>query len=282
MRKRALLIDGHNYLFKGFYGVPVQAKRGDGAPVNAVYGFFALLRRMIAQVDPEYLLICFDAEGSSSEKREMVPEYKANRISQPETIFEQLKLIKKCLNVMDISWVEHRGIEADDLIGTCSTRLSKRNIEVYIGSEDHDFMQLVSEQVFVTRSRHGEVSVFGEKEVISQFGVKPNQYTDYIALVGDPTDNIKGVNGIGKKRAVDLLSTHGTIEGLLRAKNLGPSLDKLLAKKKAFLLEQRAFLEIEKSRGFPGVLRKKDLLFQKEKLSGQMGKFLDRNWNKLN
>jgi len=140
MKSKAIIIDGHNFLFRGFYGVPAQVKRTDGTPINAIYGFFALLRNVLKTINPDYLVVVFDSETSADDKKLKNPKYKANRAIQDNSIFFQLSLIKKCLDIMGIYWIEDKSNEADDVIGTCSKKFNKCGVEAYICSNDHDFM----------------------------------------------------------------------------------------------------------------------------------------------
>jgi DNA polymerase-1 len=282
MKHKALLIDGHNFLFRGFYGVPTQAKRTDGTPINAVYGFFSLLRIVSRVIDPEYLIVMFDSETSIDKKKLIRPEYKANRTQQNDSVYCQLPLIKRCLDFLKIRWIENKHIEADDLIGTYSKKLNNQEICAYIGSNDYDFMQLVCNHTLVLRGYHGNVVIYKESEVMNKFGILPSQYVDYIALTGDSSDNIKGIKGIGKKRAVDLLSKHENIKGIYQSFDLLPQqLKRMLHGNEDFLIKQKEFLEIKRNLTLPNKFKVKDYSFSKKKLPEKMGKFLDRNWEKL-
>lgn len=282
MKRKALLIDGHNFLFRGFYGVPTQAKRADGTPINAVYGFFSLLRSMLGVINPEYLLITFDSETSIDEKKIIRPDYKANRTQQNDSVYCQLPLIKKCLDLLEIRWVEDKHIEADDLIGTYSAKFNREDICVYIGSNDYDFIQLVYRYTTVLRSYHGTVTIYKESEIINEFGILPSQYVDFIALKGDYSDNIKGIKGIGKKRAANLLTKYKNIQGIYQSFNfLSPNLRRMLNGNEDFLIKQKEFLEIKTNLIFPNTFRVEDFSFSRKMIPDKMGKFLDENWGKL-
>lgn len=281
--KSALLIDGHNFLFRGFYGVPPEAKRRDGTPINAVYGFFALLRQVANEIQPTHVAIAFDSETSCESKKAKNQDYKANRPEIDVSIFQQLSIIKRCLDLMEIKWIEHEQYEADDIIGTLARRFAGTESYSHIVSNDHDFMQLVSKRIFVVRGRHGKSTVFDEEAVLNRFGVKPSQYLDYLALVGDNADNIHGIRGVGPKIAISLLRRHGTVSQALKSLHLEPSnIKDRLNDKGKFLKNQKEFLKIRTNLSVPKRFRKRDFEFNSEKLADRMGIFLDENWDRLN
>lgn len=280
--KSALIIDGHNYLFKGFYGVPTQAKRPDGTSINAIYGFFSLLRNVLSDIDPKYMLVAFDAESSIDHKTEINPDYKAQRAPVHDDVYSQLPLIKACLDILNIQWVDDKTHEADDLIGAYSSNFREYGINVNIGSNDFDFIQLVNEFIFVLRTYHGVVTKFDEPTVVGKFGITPAQYLDYLAMKGDVSDNIKGISGIGRKRAVSLLTEYRDIEGIYKSiDKLPKGLQGLLSGREKFLQDQRNFLRIETEislcqEGSPGVYE-----FSKKIVPEKMGTFLGSNWDEI-
>lgn len=282
MKSKAAIIDGHNFLFRGFYGVPVQVKRADGTPINAVYGFFSLLRVILKTVNPDYLVIVFDSETSANNKKLAKPEYKANRAPQDNAIFSQLSLIKNCLDILGIYWVEDEHNEADDVIGTYSEKFNKQGAEAYICSNDHDFMQLVCDETFVLRGHRGDVVTYDRSAVVDKFGITPAQYVDYLALAGDPSDNIKGVKGIGKKRAASLLSKYKNIEYMYQSSGSLPlALKKLLGTQEGALLERKEFLKINNRLKLPTALKMKKCLLSKKTIPDKMGEFLTVHWGKI-
>jgi 5'-3' exonuclease len=282
MTNNALVIDGHNFLFRGFFGVPTQVKYQDGTPINAVYGFFSLLRAVINELHPQYLIIVFDSETSSDKKKSQAPEYKSNRTSPDPGIFVQLSIIKKCLDILKIYWVENDDYEADDVIGSYSNEFSENRIGAYICSNDHDFFQLVGQNIFVVRGGKGEVTVYDTKKVTQQCGVPPTRYLDYLALVGDPTDNLSGVKGIGKQRAVKIISTHETLGSIYDSPELLPSsLQKKLSGLRQQLESLRAFLQIDcniHSKVHPMQLESYVIT---SLVPEKMGAFLKENWNRI-
>jgi len=282
MNRKALIIDGHNFLFRGYYGVPPEAKRSDGTPINAVYGFFSLLRYTQREINSGYIVVMFDSETSIDQKRIVRPEYKANRPLDNGLVYSQLPLIKKCLDLLGITWIESKNFEADDLIGTYAEMFSHQNIQSYIASSDCDFMQLVSEKILVVRGRHGSVDIYDMSKVLDSFGVSPKQYLDYLTLVGDASDNIRGIKGIGKKRASDLLSKYKDIKSIYKSiDSLSEILKRLLSGHESFLINQKKFLEIKKDIKLAGKFKIKDYSFSEDVLPDKMGKFLDDNWKRL-
>lgn len=280
MSKKAVLIDGHNFLFRGFYGVPVVVKRPDGTPINAVYGFFALVRSVLKKINPEYLVVVFDSETSADKKKEENPEYKANRVAQDDNIYVQLEFIKKCLDLMGISWLEDELNEADDVIGTYSEKFNKKGICVHVCSNDHDFMQLVGGFVSVVRGARGEWNLYDQALVVEKYGVYPEQYLDYLALVGDLSDNIKGVKGVGKKRAADLLSEYKNINAIYGfLDDLAPGIRKSLDGKKKEILKRKEFFKIDKNLKTSVRFNPERHRVSKELIPEKMGEFLTQHWD---
>lgn len=282
MNKRILLIDGHNYLFRGYYGVPIQAKRRDGTTINAVYGFFSLLRLTLNVLKPDYLLIMFDSETSIDTKKYLKPEYKSNRVSTNNSVYLQLPLIRSCLNLLNIKWFDHQNHEADDLIGAYSELMKSKSLDVYIGSNDNDFIQLIDASTSLARGHHGTISVFNNRTVIERFGIEPYQYIDYLAMVGDKSDNIEGIRGIGKKTAVQLLKKHRDIDNIYQNFDLlSGTIKRLIINKQEFLNTQKSFLAIKRMVNGLKFLDKEQLRIKKQLIPEKMGKFIDLNWDRI-
>lgn len=282
MKNRVAIIDGHNFLFRGFYGVPVQVKRTDGTQINAVYGFFSLLRSVVKKIDPKYLVVVFDSETSANNKKLKNPEYKANRPTQENSIFDQLSLIKKSLDIMGINWIEDDNNEADDIIGTYSEKFNKKNIDVFICSHDHDFFQLVRDNVYIVRGSQGDLVMYDDSLVFQKYGVTPKQYVDYLALIGDISDNIKGIKGLGKKRATSILVNHKNIDEIYKSFNIiTPSLQKMLLGKEDELVKRKEFLKINSGVKLRGAFNINKYEALKESLPEKMGEFLTKHWDKI-
>jgi DNA polymerase I len=282
MKTNVLIIDGHNFLFRGYYGVPAQAKFRDGTQINAVYGFFSLLRAAVKTANPKHLIVVFDAETSSDKKKEIVPEYKANRIIQDENIFEQLALIKRCLDILNIYWIEDTLNEADDVIGSFAKTLANCHTNVYICSNDGDFVQLIDKNTSVIKGSRGQNSVLDSSEVQIRYGVLPSRYPDFLALAGDKSDNIPGVKGIGKKYALQLISEYGCIKDVFRSIHLVPSfLSKKLFEQENAVLRIRKFLEINTNLPLPSKFCLSECSLENCDLPQKMGAFLFCHWDEV-
>lgn len=234
------IIDGHNYLFRAFYGVPDVAQTKSGIQINAVYGFFAFLRQIANAYPNNKIFIVFDSETGVADKLSEHNDYKANRIFDVN-MFKQLPYIKQILDLMNILWLEHPGFEADDIIASLATHWTKNTGTVYILSNDFDFTQLVSDKVHLIRMVSGKLINCDYQFVNNKFGVAPEQYVDYLSLVGDKTDNISGCAGIGPKTAATLLNIYKNIAGIFN------DIDTISPNLKNKLLTSRNIIESNKN-----------------------------------
>jgi DNA polymerase-1 len=209
------LIDISSFIFRAYYAIrPLHTKAKE--PVNAVYGVAQMLSRLADEARPEYLAVVYDSKEPSFRK-EIYAEYKANRTAPPDDLIPQFGRIEQLIQSFEMHSYRQSGVEADDLIATLTRRwykLSSKN-KVVIVSSDKDLMQLVNDRVSIWDTMKNVM--YGEAEVEEKFGVRPNQIRDYLALVGDSSDNIPGVPSIGPKSAVDLLKAHQTLDGVLKA-----------------------------------------------------------------
>ncbi|WP_161975855.1 5'-3' exonuclease [Tengunoibacter tsumagoiensis] len=224
--KKALLIDGHNILFKYFLGMPRVFTSVDGRAVHGAYGMIGALLKTIQRFQPERVVVCFDT-AVPSERVELLSTYKANRpqfFAEGENPFEQIDIVYDSLRYLSLSYLSIEGVEADDLIGSYA-RLLERDYEVIILSADRDYLQLVNERISLCVQRGKNETLFTPELVKEQFGVEPDQFVDYKALIGDSSDNIKGVPGIGPKTAAQLLQQYGSLEQVyLRLAELKPKM----------------------------------------------------------
>ncbi|MGB3400615.1 MAG: DNA polymerase I, partial [Candidatus Deferrimicrobiaceae bacterium] len=205
------LIDGHNVLYRTFYGLP-RLTAPDGTPTNVVLGTSRILLKILREENPYALAAVFDSPGPT-QRHNLFPEYKANRLKVPEELLAQIPLVKEVIDALGVPRIEVPGAEADDIIGTLSRLAEEKGMDVIIVSSDKDLYQLVSKKV---RIRDGlKEKTVGEEEVRDTFGVGPGQVADLLALAGDPSDNIPGVPGIGEKTAAGLIKEFGTVENLL-------------------------------------------------------------------
>lgn len=223
--KTLFLIDGHNVLYRTFYGVP-RLTAPDGTPTNAVLGTARILIKILRQENPDAIAAVFDTPDPTP-RHALFPEYKANRLKVPEDLSVQFPLVDEVIEALGIPRVAVPGSEADDVIGTLSRIAEEAGMRVVVVSSDKDLYQLVSPGVLI-RDGLKEREV-GEAQVRETFGVDASQVVDLLALAGDPSDNIPGVPGIGEKTAAEMLREFGTLEGLIEnaAKLKGARRDKI-------------------------------------------------------
>lgn len=217
--QKLVLIDGNAILHRAFHALPPMNSK-DGKPTNAVYGFFSMLVKIIGDLRPEYLVVCFDRKKPTFRK-EMFVGYQAKRPQMSDDLAPQVNLVHKALDSAKITHFGIDGYEADDLIGTISVQAVKQSLEVIILSGDRDLLQLVNGHVLMLAPIVGisNMTLFDEVKVKEKYGLRPSQFIDYKALVGDNSDNYPGVTGIGPKTAADLINRFDTLEGIYS--NLG-------------------------------------------------------------
>lgn len=213
-----LLVDGYNLAFRAFYGMP-ELTRSDGFPTGALHGWVKSLWRLEDDQQPSGTLVFFDL-GGSQDRLALHPEYKAQRKETPEALEKQIPVIKQLTRAMGLVGVERAGVESDDLLAAQAVALAASGHEVLIVSADKDFAQVVSDRVKIllpppTANPKLGWRVMDASGVVEKFGVTPMQIADYLALVGDTSDNIPGLDGVGPKTAAKWLQEHGTLEGVL-------------------------------------------------------------------
>ncbi len=209
--KPLFLIDGHNVLYRTFFGVP-RLSAPDGTPTNVVLGVARILLKVLREDKPAAIAAVFDSREPTT-RHALYPEYKANRLKVPEDLAAQIPMVKEVIDALGVRRIEVPGAEADDIIGTLSRMAEERGMETVIVSSDKDLYQLVSPKV---RVRDGlKERMVGEAEVRETFGVEPSQVVDLLALAGDPSDNVPGVPGIGEKTAGEMIREFGTLSELL-------------------------------------------------------------------
>ncbi|OQD43724.1 DNA polymerase I [Croceivirga radicis] len=217
-QKRLFLLDAYALIFRGYYALIKNPRiNSKGMDTSAIMGFMNSLFDVMRREQPDHLAVAFD-KGGSVERTEMFEEYKANRDETPEAIKIAVPYIQSILKAMKIPVVELEGYEADDLIGTLSKQAEKEGYKVFMVTPDKDFGQLVSENIFMYRpARMGNgIEIWGIPEVQKRFGVeRPEQVIDYLGMMGDASDNIPGLPGVGDKTAKKFLEQFGSMEGLL-------------------------------------------------------------------
>ena len=228
--KKLVLIDGNAIIHRAFHALPPM-NTPDGQPTNAVYGFFSMLFKIIQDLKPEYLVVCFDTKAPTFRKQ-MYVGYQAKRPKMSDDLVPQIDILHNALDKAKIIHFEVDGYEADDLIGTLSGKAKQQNLETIIVSGDRDLLQLVNSQVLMLAPVVGitNMTLFDEAKVREKYGLEPKQIIDYKALVGDASDNYPGVSGIGPKTASGLLQKYKTLENLYaNLKELDPLLQEKLA-----------------------------------------------------
>jgi DNA polymerase-1 len=247
------LIDGSNQMYRAYHAI--RGLTGpDGRSTNAVYGFVTMLRKLIADHDPQCIAAAFDLSGPTF-RSELRDDYKANRAPMPSDLAEQIPFVHQACEALGVQVLTFVGFEADDVIGTLSARAVAEGRHVVIVTGDKDFFQLVNDtagvRVFNPRD---EGAWYDEEGVKTKFGVAPEQVVDVLALMGDSIDNIKGVPGIGEKGARDLISTHGSLDTLLaNAPSLSGKKRELLMTHADSARESRMLLRIRTDVPLPDV-----------------------------
>lgn len=215
MNEKLIILDGNSLLNRAFYALP-PLTNAEGLHTNAIYGFANMLFKMRDEIKPDYIVCTFDRKAPTF-RHEEYKDYKAGRKKMPPELAEQFPVVKDFLKLLAIDSFEIDGFEADDLIGTLSVYAEKKGIEVYIVTGDRDALQLATDNVKVIITKKGitEKEVYDRKRMIEDFGVTPTQFIDVKGLMGDSSDNIPGVPGIGEKTAFKLISQYGSIENVL-------------------------------------------------------------------
>ena len=213
--ERLLILDSNALLNRAFYAIP-ELTTSEGIHTNAVYGFVNMLFKMKEELKPDYIVAAFDKKGPTFRHKEY-EDYKAGRKKMPSELAEQFPIIKELLGLLSITKYELEGFEADDIIGSLAKYAEKNNIEVFIVTGDRDALQLASENINVVITKKGvtETATYNYKSFVDEFGVTPTQFIDVKGLMGDKSDNIPGVPGVGEKTAYKLIQTYGSIEEVL-------------------------------------------------------------------
>jgi len=223
---KVLLLDGHSLAYRAFFALPDTLVTSSGQVTNAVYGFTAMLLKLLADERPQGVVVCFD-KGAPQFRLDRYAEYKAGRAATPDLFRQQLPLIREVLESLRIPMVELEGFEADDLLATLTRHAREEGCEVIIVTGDRDILQLVRDGVAVIMTRRGisDVIRYDAPTVLERYGVTPAQWIDFVALKGESSDNLPGVPGIGDKTAAQLINKYGDVEGVIaHAAELTPKL----------------------------------------------------------
>ncbi len=246
------LIDGSSYIYRAFYAITTPLRSPDGFPTQAVFGFAQMLQKVLNEKKPEYVCIVFDAPGPKF-RHDIYPEYKATREVMPDDLVVQVEYVKKLCDAYGIPRLEMEGYEADDIIASITEWAKEKGFRVVIVSGDKDLHQLVENRKIVQWDPQRDVW-YDDKKIVEKFGVPPEKMCDFLALVGDSSDNIPGVPGIGAKRAVSILKKVNSIEEIFTKpevisseslrKKLIDHKDKAILSKQLVMLKKDALKEI--------------------------------------
>ena len=216
MKDKLLLIDAYSIICRGFYALPLLSNE-KGLHTNAVLGFLNILYKNIDEENPKYIAVAFD-ENKQTFRHKMYKDYKAQRGAMPDELKEQVPYVKKILTASNINMYSKEGFEADDILGTLANKFANKKLEAIILSGDKDMLQLATDDIKIrlvkTVKADSNTYEYYAKDVINEYNLTPTQFIDMKAMMGDPSDNIKGLKGIGPKTATELLTQYGDIENI--------------------------------------------------------------------
>ncbi|MBQ9761430.1 MAG: DNA polymerase I [Clostridia bacterium] len=215
MRKKLLAVDGNSILNRAFYGVRPLSTR-TGFPTNALYGIVTMITRQAEALSPDYLAVAFDLKAPTF-RHKMYEEYKAGRRPMPEELAAQLPVAKELFAALGYRVLEMEGYEADDILGTLAAWCDDADCDAYLLTGDRDALQLIDERVHILLATNTETVDMNEEKFMEKYGVRSSQFIDVKALMGDSSDNIPGVPGIGEKTALKLISEYGSLDGIYAA-----------------------------------------------------------------
>jgi len=221
-KQKFVIIDGHALIHRAYHAIPPLTTKG-GEIVNAVYGFSVILLKVIKDLSPDFVVVALDLPDKTFRHHEF-KEYKANRPPAPDDLISQFALVREVIEAFDMPIFEKPGFEADDLIGSLAEKVKEdKSIETFIVTGDLDELQLVDDSTKVYTMKRGftDTVIYDQAMIADRYGLRPDQFVDFKALKGDPSDNIPGVAGIGEKTAVGLIQEYGTLDGVYH------SLDKI-------------------------------------------------------
>ena len=247
-----VLVDGNSIMNRAFYGImgSKMLTTKDGKYTNAVYGFLAILFKLLDDIQPHYMAVAFDLKAPTA-RHKMYEGYKANRHGMPDELAEQMPIIKEVLRAMNIDIIEMEGYEADDILGTLSCYGEAQNLNVTILSGDRDTFQLATDRVTIriphTKGGKTETDEYNREKIIEKYGLEPKQLIEVKGLQGDASDNIPGVPGVGEKTALKLVQKYGSIENLY--KKIEEGQDDLKGKQREKIVENKELAELSRTLG---------------------------------
>lgn len=241
---KLMVIDGNSLIYRAFYALPLLSTK-DGVYTNGVYGFLTMFYRIREEYDVDYLCVAFDKKGPTF-RHKAFDQYKATRKSTPNELVQQFPMLKEILTAMNIPQLELDGYEADDIAGTLASLGEENDMEVILVTGDNDYLQLSSDttKILITKKGISELEEYDEIRIIEEYGLRPDQLIDLKGLMGDSSDNIPGVPGIGEKTGIKLLKEFGSME------NIYENLDKVSGKKrKESLIENQSLAFLSRKLG---------------------------------
>jgi len=249
MTKPLVLVDGSSYLFRAFHAMP-NLSNSLGEPTGAIYGVVNMIRRLLADYDPEHIAVVFDAKGKTF-RNDLYADYKAHRPPMPQELAQQIEAVHEIIKAMGLPLLCVPGVEADDVIGTLAQQATEQGIDTIISTGDKDMAQLVNQHVTLIDTMKDVVS--DEQGVVERFEVTPAQVIDYLTLIGDKVDNVPGVPNVGPKTAVKWLKEYGSLEGIIAhaneikgkvGENLRNSLEQLPLSKELVTIKKDVELDV--------------------------------------
>src|SRR3989344_2662215 len=286
---KLVLVDGNAIVHRAYHALPPLSKREDGQLTNAVYGFFSMVLKIVGDLNPDNLIVCFD-RAAPTFRKQMYVGYQATRPKMDDDLSGQFKIIREVLEKAKICIFDLDGYEADDLIGTLATQAMQPSAishqqsvdQVIIVTGDRDMLQLVNHSVLILAPIVGvtKMILFDTDKVKEKYGLEPHQFIDYKALVGDSSDNYPGVSGIGPKTAADLLNKYHTLERIYE--NLGEINPKTAEKlatdaEQAVMAKKLATIEVNA----PIKLKFEECFLSNLDRSALLKEFEDLNFNSL-
>jgi DNA polymerase-1 len=206
------LIDGNSYIYRAFYAIKGLSTSG-GFPTNAIFGFTNMILKVLREKSPDYFAVVFDS-STPTERHKTYEAYKAHRPAMPDDLRLQIQPIKDIINAFRIPNIEIEGYEADDVLATIAKKAEREGVDVYIITADKDINQILSPKIKTYDTMRDKIT--DEEEILKRYGVEPSRFPEIMALMGDPSDNIPGVKGIGEKTAINLIKEFGSLENLIK------------------------------------------------------------------
>lgn len=248
--KRLLLVDGHYYLYRSFFAIR-GLSNSRGEPTNAIYGFVKALRRMLADLKPDYAAVVWDA-GLPERRTQLQPDYKQHREEMPDELEVQQEPIQKIVPLLGAASVFLENHEADDLIASYVTAARAEGLECVVATNDKDILQMVGEGVSIYSTAKADLGeekggfrLLGVPEVRSKWGVDPERIADVLALTGDSADNIPGVPGVGGKTAAKWIATYGSLDRILNAGDLDPKVREKIEASRDQIVQNRQMVALD-------------------------------------